>query len=446
MVSVHFDDVRGRHLLIALSGGADSVALTLLLKAAAEDCDLKLTAAHLNHMIRGAAADADAAYCRELCDRLGIPLLYEAIDVPSLSCHRGLESVAREIRHDFLRRCMLQCNADYIALAHHMNDQAETVLMHLLRGAGTDGVCGMRRLNGVLYRPLLDVPKSDLTAYLRERDVPWCEDATNAETDTVRNVLRLEVIPNLEICYPGAVRAIARFAAHAQTDRDCLDAETEKFLARCRDTGAYGCRIRTDGVPYEAILRRAIRNIVGRDLDAAKLDELIALCNKKRGRTEVSSTLLAEKTPSALYFLPRPCKVFPAVPFNPGGTTLLDGICRIEASEGGRIVPNDPTDETLDASVLEGAFLRTRRDGDHFHPLGAPGDRLLSDYLTDRHIDRPLRDVLPLLAVGNRVLWVCGIGIAEEAKVTNNTRRTLRLKLYNIKNESEDRLHGKGYC
>ena len=429
MVSVHFDDVRCRHLLIALSGGADSVALTLLLKDAAEDCDLTLTAAHLNHMIRGAAADADAAYCRELCDHLGIPLLCEAIDVPSLARHRGLESVAREVRHDFLRRCMNACGADCIALAHHMNDQAETVLMHLLRGSGTDGVCGMRRLSGVLYRPLLDVPKSDLTGYLRTRNVPWCEDATNAETDTVRNVLRLEVIPKLESCYPAAVRAIARFAAHAQTDRDCLDSETEKFLARCRDTGAYGCRIRLGDVPHEAILRRAIRSIVGRDLDAAKLDELIALCKAKRGKAEISRDLLAEKTPSALYFLPRPCKVFPAVSFNPRGTTVLEGICRIESEEGGRIVPDDPTQELLDASALDGALLRTRRDGDRFRPLGSPGDRLLSDYLTDRHIDRPLRDVLPLLAVGNRVLWVCGMGIAEEAKVTDSTRHRLQVKL-----------------
>lgn len=446
MVSVHFDDVRGKHLLIALSGGTDSVALTLLLKAAAGECDLKLTAAHLNHMIRGADADADAAFCQELCDRLGIPLITERIDVPALARtrHVGLETAARDARHDFLARSRQRCGADYITLAHHMNDQAETVLMHLLRGAGTDGVCGMCRLSGRLYRPLLDVSKEDLVAYLRKKGVAWREDATNQEADTARNELRLNVIPRLESCYPASVRAIARFAAHAQIERDYLDIETEKYLARCRDEGAYGCRLRLNEKPHEAILRRAIRRIVGRDLTSAKLDELITMCHLARGKTEISGELRAEKAPTAIYFLPKRCRVFPAVTFNPDGLTVLEGLCRIEAAQGGEIAKDDPTDETLDAAVLQSALLRTRRDGDRFHPLGAPGDRLLSDYLTDKRIDRPLRDTLPLLAVGKRVLWVCGVGIADEAKVKDNTRRKLRLKLY-YQNKSEDRLHEEGY-
>ena len=118
------------------------------------------------------------------------------------------------------------------------------------------------------------------------------------------------------------------------------------------------------------------------------------------------------------------------------GWTALEGICRILAApDSGEIARNDPNDELLDADVLHGAELRMRRDGDRFHPLGAPGDWLLSDYLTDRRVDRPLRDFLPLVAVGSRILWVCGMGIADEAKITPNTRRTLRLKLYPITDE-----------
>ena len=156
---ISFDDVRGEHLLIALSGGADSVALACLLAQFREEYALRLTAAHLNHGIRGADADADAALCRSLCERLGIPLIEGRADVPRIARERGqgLEAAAREARYGFLREVRLRCGADRIALAHHLDDQAETVLMHLLRGTGPEGVCGMARVSGELYRPLLEV-------------------------------------------------------------------------------------------------------------------------------------------------------------------------------------------------------------------------------------------------------------------------------------------------
>ena len=163
-----FDDVRGEHLLIALSGGADSVALTCLLAQSREKYALRLTAAHLNHGIRGADADADAALCRKLCDRLGIGLIEGHADVPRIAREtgQGLEAAAREARYRFLREARLRCGANRIVLAHHLDDQAETVLMHLLRGTGPEGVCGMARVSGELYRPLLEVRKAALVQYL----------------------------------------------------------------------------------------------------------------------------------------------------------------------------------------------------------------------------------------------------------------------------------------
>lgn len=438
IAQLDFAEMRGRHLLIALSGGADSVALAVLLKDAAEDCALTLSAAHLNHGIRGADADADEFFCRALCERLGIPLISKRIDVPALArqCGEGLETAAREVRHAFLEAARQNCGADYIALAHHLNDQAETVLMHLLRGAGMDGAGGMARLSGRLYRPLLGIRKRELTEYLRARGLTWREDQTNAEADTPRNALRLNVLPAIEECYPSAAEAIARFAGYARIENDYMNAQARRYLASNREFGAYGCRLRLKSMPHEAILRRAIREITGSALCGAKLDELIALCARPRGKTDISRALIAEKTPDALYFLQRDAQKIAPTALNLCGWTVLEGICRIlTAPDTGEIARDNPNDELLDADALHGAELRTRRGGDRFHPLGAPGDRLLSDYLTDRRIDRPLRDFLPLVAVGSRILWVCGMGIAEEAKITPNTRRTLRLKLYPITDE-----------
>ena len=438
IAQINFDEVHGRHLLIALSGGADSVALAVLLKDAAATCRLKLSAAHLNHMIRGVDADADAAFCRAFCKELDISLIEGRIDIPALARQRGvgLETAARDARYTFLNDALRRCGADHIALAPHLTDQAETVLRHLLRGAGPDGVCGMARLSGRLYRPLLGLKKCELTAFLRARGFNWREDQTNTEADTPRNILRLNVFPQIEECYPGAAEAIARFASYARVESDYMAAQTRYFLETNRDAGPYGMRLRLEPRPHEAILRRAIREIAGSTLCGAKLDELIALCTKPRGKTELSRELIAEKTPTALYFLQKDAKKAAPAALNFCGWTTLEGICRILAAPGdGEIVPDDSRDELLNADALRGALLRTRRDGDRFHPLGAPGDRLLSDYLIDRRIDRPLRDVLPLVAVGDRVLWVCGVGIAEEAKISPNTRRMLRLKLYNITDE-----------
>ena len=439
--NVRFDDVRSKHVLVALSGGADSVALLKLMCMQRERLNLHITAAHLNHGIRGQQADEDAAFCRELCASLNVQLIEEKTDVPALARSRGqgIETAAREARYDFLRRKKLACCADYIALAHHLNDQAETILMHLLRGAGPEGACGMARLSGDLYRPLLQTPKAALTQFLEEAGISWREDATNALSDNPRNSLRLHVLPEIEKSYPSAAAAIARYGRLARIESDCLERTTRDFLAGHLERGPYGIRLRLDSNPDEAILRRAIRKTAGHDLSAEKVDALIELAAKKRGRTEISGKLLAEKTPGYLYFLPAK-PVYPdAVPLKVPGETLLPGICRIVAQTGNfPLEPDDPGTEVFDAEALAGACLRTRRSGDHIRPLGMSGDKLLSDYLTDRKIDRPIREFLPLIAVGNRVLWACGVGMSHEARIETEPMRSVRLKIYFITDEKAE--------
>lgn len=411
-----FSAVRGKRLLIALSGGADSVALAVLLAEARAEYHLTLYAAHIDHGIR-ADSPEDAAFCRALCQRLDIPFCCARLDVPAEARERreGLESAARRLRYEQLRRFKAELGAELIALAHHMDDQAETVLMHLARGAGSGGAAGMRPLCGDLWRPLLGCRKAELTDYLRGKGLAWREDATNAVADNPRNAMRLHVLPELEKIYPQCVPAIARFASIAGIEGDCLDELTGEYLAR--GGGVSGlCRwIELENPPHRAILRRALLGACPEPLTWEQVNALEALCGQDRGRADAGSGVFAERTGHRLYFVQKqPLRIEPAA-LSLNGVTVLPGLGRVTARPCAPApIRDDPMRQVLNPAALAGAVLRTRRPGDRIRPLGC-GDRLLSDYLIDRKVDRPLRDAIPLVAVGARVHWVCGLGISREA-------------------------------
>ena len=410
--------VRGRRLLVALSGGADSVALLSMLSRAREAYGLTLFAAHLDHGIRPESAE-DAAFCRALCVRLDVPFLCRRIDVPAEAARRhvGLETLARQLRYEWLRQCKAETRSDCIALAHHMDDQAETVLMHLARGAGPEGIGGMRELSGDLYRPLLRFRKAELVEYLRENGLEWREDFTNSIDDNPRNAIRAHVIPGLEKSYPQFVRAAARYARAAQIESDCLADLTREYLESHRFGDDRLSWLELDELPHRAVLRRAIRAACPEDIDWDALNALEALCGMPRGKTDIGKHWFAERTGRRLYFVPKRPLAIPPVPLCLNGETICPPLCRIAATPCAPVpIRDDPWRQVLNAAALQSAVVRTRQDGDRIRALGG-GDKLLSDYFIDKKLDRPLRDAVPLVAVGNRVHWVCGLGISQEAAV-----------------------------
>ena len=414
-----FEDVRGARLLVALSGGADSTALLAMLVGARKRLELHLAAAHVNHSIRGSESRADAEFCEKLCRELNVDFYLKNVDAPAAAdaSHEGIETVARRLRYDALREVRAQTRSDWIVLAHHRDDQAETVLMHLLRGCGGRGIGGMDKFSGDLYRPLLNVSKAELESFLLERGMRWREDSTNAVPDTPRNALRLNVLPLLEQSYPQAARAVARYAQIARREDRLLDEMTDAFLQDRLERVPCGLRLNRPEETDEAILHRALQKLLGENASFDKIDELAQLCRVSRGKTGLSNERFAERTPSALYFLPKRINLPAAAALPENGSVSLGtlGVMRASPSEP---VPirGCPTAQVLRKDALTGASLRVRRSGDRMRPMGG-GDRLLSDVLTDRKIDRPLRDFVPLVARENRVLWAVGVGIAEEAKL-----------------------------
>ena len=424
-----FEAVRGKRLLAALSGGADSVALVCLLHEAREKYAFTLSAAHFNHHIRGKDADEDAAFCRRLCRKLNIPFFEGDGDVPAEAArlHMGMETAAREMRYRFLYKIMREHDFDLLVTAHHMDDQAETVLMHLLRGTGPEGISGMEVFSGEIYRPLLKISKAELTDYLMRKGMNWREDITNSHADNPRNALRLNVLPEIEKSYPKAAEAICRYGELARLESDYMQRQTQLFAQERLTILPDGHRISLEGGYEEALLRRLIRQICGSGLLSKKLEEIMLLAGEKRGKTEISKEIYAEKTPSALYFLQKERKKSADVPLALPGETRFGESCTILAQEVSLSCRRSKmNEEVLDKAALQGAVVRTRRAGDRIRPLGC-GEKLLSDYLTDKKIDRPLRENLPLLAKGEKVLWVCGLGISEEAKIRPETRSAVKL-------------------
>jgi tRNA(Ile)-lysidine synthase len=282
----------GSRVLVALSGGADSVALTFLLRELAAPLEFVVAgAAHLNHQLRPSAA-RDEQFCRDLTSRLDVPFVAETIDVSGYASAQrlSLEDAARRLRYDFLHRAAGQLGADRIAVGHTRDDQAETVLLKLVRGAGLTGLAGIHPRKGALIRPLLDVARTDLRSYLTERGEGWVEDETNEDLDNPRNRIRRVVLPELDRAYGGPVTpAIARTAELAREDGQYLDSLCERqysALAALLPDGVEldAAAVREQPLPVRRrILLKALRAVsgnreVGQDHVDAALRVLTGAC------------------------------------------------------------------------------------------------------------------------------------------------------------------------
>ena len=418
---------KGERVLAAVSGGPDSVCLLRLLCLLRDEGFISLEAAHFNHGIRGAEADADQRFVQQLCRELDVGLTVGFAPVPALAARngRGIETQARESRRAFLLEALERGGCDVIATAHHAQDQAETVLMHLLRGAGLKGAGGMAAREGRFCRPLLAETKAGILAYLEALGQPYRLDATNACPDNPRNALRLEVMPSLRRIYPGGEAALGRFARLAAEAGDYLEDQARAYLGRQARETPWGGVLDLEPV-HPAVLRQALA-LWSQARDFDRIQALMALCRQDRGAL-AWGPLRFERTGTRLYRIEaRREPPGQSVPLGHGA--VLAGLGRMAMSpwQGGPIGDN-PWVQAVDGAALAGAVLRIRRPGDRIHPLGGPGSRKLSDLLVDKGVDRPLRDYLPLVARGQTVLWAVGVCLAQQAAITEATANQVRLE------------------
>jgi tRNA(Ile)-lysidine synthase len=434
--------MQGDTLVVALSGGADSTALLDLLSRLPE-YNLRLIVAHLNHCLRGVESDADEEFCRVLAARYAIPFEVRRIDIKIMASESrlNLEDAGRRARIEFLDEIRIRYGAVAVVLAHHADDQAETVLMRLLRGSGITGLSGMAYRNARDYvRPLLDITRSEIEQYLCGRSKEWREDASNSDTIYLRNRIRHELLPLLEEYNPAIRSCLAATASIISDDEKLLSELTERAVAEtCRmREGRIVCSIAQLRTLNTALRRRVLRHafkqltgtLVGVGL--CHIDAQCELIDSDRPNSRLAlpqgvtavreyDRLVLMRTGEAVSRHPSAAVLeagFELLITEPGCYQLPSGGSITVELVGAATFPTDPGTACFDLDNTPFPWLvRTFRPGDCMIPFGMSGRKKVKDIFIDRKIPLSERRRIPLLWYGGDLIWVAGVCASESGRI-----------------------------
>lgn len=455
----------GETVVLGVSGGADSVALVRLL------CDLeklqqhgwKLHIAHVNHQLRGKEADEDEKFVKKFAKSLDLPFSSRRVDVKALkdAQHLSLEEAARKGRHEALQDIAVAAGANKIALAHTLDDQSETILHRIIRGASLRGIKGMapirllsRKHDLFVIRPMLELERSEVRRYLEERKVAWREDSSNADVSYMRNRLRLELIPQIERMYnPRFKYALVKLgqtaAAFYLLVREIAFEmyENVKLIGKEGEVCLSAKEFAKLPIPVQTlIVDRAMKELQGRmpQLTFEHYMDIISLCaDDGQPRTLMLPKGVEATRESYVLKLYRPQPQEKPFKFGvqkikvPGRTLIKKLNLSIEAELlEGKVVgladyveSKDASEEIIDCDRVEGGlFVRMRKIGDQFRPLGSQGSTKLKKFFIDTKIPKQLRDRVPILSDDKKIICVVGYRIGDDVKVTEATRRILKLR------------------
>lgn len=446
----------GQRLLVAVSGGADSVCLLHTLTNLREELNLNLHAAHLDHGLRGAEAEADAAYVSRLASRLGVPATIEKRDVAAYKkTHRlSTEEAAREVRYRFLAETAASTGSDMVAVGHTRDDQVETVLMHLVRGSGTRGLVGLKPLNRwqapggpaiTVIRPLLGVSRRETEAYCRCHRLAARKDTSNLSLSPLRNRIRLELLPLLREYNPRVAEAVLRTAAIAAEDLAFIDAETERLWEKVAgkrqntvvlDRDAFG---RLPLAIKRSLLRLSIERLIGglKDIEARHIEAVMEALDKPAGKQLTLPDGLIFAIEYDRYLLttePAALSPFPVLEgeyrLNIPGQTRLPGwlvsaafVDTPPVAEKNKLVAYIDLEKT--GKLL---LVRPRRRGDRFMPAGLGHEKKLGVFMIDARIPQAWRDRVPVVCSPQQIVWLAGYRLDERARITPDTKKVLRLE------------------
>ena len=440
-----------KHLALAVSGGADSMALLCLMRPLAGEKGIALTVCHVNHGLRGETADRDEAFVREVCARLGLPLrVFHAAELEAEAGKpRAGEDWARRLRYACFER-VLADGIDAVATAHTGSDQAETLLFRLARGTGLHGAAGIRPSRPGYLRPLLCLTRADTEAVCRACGERWVTDETNDTDAYARNRLRHNALPALESTNAAAVQNLARFCEKAARADAYLAAGAARLLAAARLPGAEPAWQLT---PLQAadplLLETALHSLVApvRDAEEKYVQLLCAVVRQGSGAVQLTGQvrfcagngcLRQEMLPDAL---PRQLESAPQqVPLLPekqpefrlrGGWKGKAELLTADFEEKIQVVHKKDLKNRADyariTTLYTGLVLRARQPGDRFRPAGRGLSKPLRKWMNEAGVPNELRDTLPLLASGSEILWVCGEGFADGLAPDTESRWILHL-------------------
>ena len=427
------------HVLVGVSGGADSMALLHMLSH--WDTALRVTAIHIHHGLRGESADRDEAFVRSYCTEHNVPLVVVRADVAAVATQERLtlEEAGRRVRYEQFEMARRDLCADYVLTAHTADDQTETVLMHLIRGCGIDGLTGIPAARGNIRRPLLCCSRAEVEEYCALHDLPFVTDETNVDVRYTRNAVRHKVLPLLREINPSVGDAVLRLSGLAQADTDYLNDVAAEALSSATQGGGYLATVIAE-LPL-AIRRRVIRLFL-REVSLSSVEEayiaavdecilrhngMVSLCDGytlfvEQGLITVQAS--RERIPPETVVLEEiPC----SVRFGEFECSLTERDCCDEN------VHNLFLQSTIDCDKIEGKLcLRCRQTGDYMHPAGRGVGKSLKKLMNEWHIPAHIRDVYPLLCDEQGVVSVPGYACDERVKATGATKHYLVCEVGNV--------------
>lgn len=443
---------KGDNILVGVSGGPDSMALLYVLREAKRKIDFNLYVAHVNHGVRGKEADEDEEYVREVSDKLGIPFYSIKVDMSKYAKENKLseEEAGREIRYSFFRQVLSQIGNGKIAVAHNKNDQAETLMMRFIRGTGLDGLKGMDYKNGDVIRPLLDVSRDEIERYIKENNIEVRIDKTNFKPIYSRNKIRLELIPFIKENFnENFIDTIYRTSRLMAVDSDFLNKfALEKYEQMIHKETKNKIIINREKFLDQhdsiksRILRIAIEKLLGhiKGIEEKHIYDAINLVfNNNTGKRihlpkniqisigygyfTVEKIDLKNAIANYEYIIDiekltkideLKCEII---------TEILD-VNEVDINKTNRFIKYFDYDK-----IYGNLYIRNRRPGDKFFPLGMKGKKKLKDFFIDLKIPRDIRDKIPLLVDDCNIIWVVGYRTSELYKIKPETKRVLKIQI-----------------
>ncbi|MDD4840248.1 MAG: tRNA lysidine(34) synthetase TilS [Clostridia bacterium] len=420
--------LKGKIIAVAVSGGRDSMALLHLFSKS--DCNFFVV--NLEHGIRGESSKRDSKFVQDFCTFNNIKFKSFSVDALSFAKenHKTVEQSARELRYQIFNQLLVSGECDFVALAHHQDDQAETILMRILRGTGLKGLRGIETLHDGYFRPLLNFSRSDINAYVKTNQIPYIDDETNNETDANRNFLRLEILPLIEKRYPAYRQTLSRLARNAS--------EAEEYISNCaRPVVKFSENAVRIVMPFPplAIFKCEVMqgaNALGifQDIEECHFTALFNLQTAETAKQiSLAHGLVAIKEPNSILL---------ALEANfDSKKTVLFSELRFPSEINGCLFSHKLkpyTGEKLEVGELifdleklpQSAILRYRDEGDQFTKFGG-GTKSLGDFFTDRKIPLWERNRILVCADGNDILFIAGVEISDKIKVTNETTNIIKI-------------------
>ncbi len=436
---------KGDKILVALSGGADSVTLLDTLLRLKDELSITVGAAHLNHMIRGSEADRDESYCAELCTKLSVPFYAERKDVPSLAKDEGIseELAGRKVRYDFFKRICDLKGYNVIATAHNKNDRAETVLMRVMRGTGIDGLCSIkyRRDDGVV-RPLLDVTREDIEKYCEENKLEYCIDSTNSENDYTRNKIRNTLIPVIKEGFnPNIIDTLCTLADNSLEDSEFINGYAERLYKRINSPMPKRKPVVLDieslnmvgGSIRSRLIKIASKEVMGEEykLGRVHVEAIKSLLDKETGASvTLPEGLIVNVKYGWLEFVTeeentKPEKAFCyEIDLGEKANVFAENI-KLEVTEEIPKLKENQMVVDFDKLSEKNLFIRSRKAGDRITLFKDGKTKKLKDFLIDMKVPRSERGKIPLLCTDKDIVAVIGYRVAESYKISENTKKGL---------------------